>query len=102
MMAIYMIKNILNNKIYIGSAKNFERRCYEHKHTLKKGLHHSIHLQNAGIKYGENNFIFEAIEKIEDEKILVSKEEYEKKRDDYETIPIEESKKRKSLRIIFN
>ena len=32
----------------------------------------------------------------------MSKEEYEKKRDDYETIPIEESKKRKSLRIIFN
>ena len=32
----------------------------------------------------------------------MSKEEYEKKRDDYENIPIEESKKRKSLRIIFN
>jgi group I intron endonuclease len=32
-------------------------------------------LQNAWIKYGENNFIFEAIEKIEDEKILVSKEQ---------------------------
>ena len=33
---IYMIKNILTNKVYIGSTIDFERRFYLHKINLRR------------------------------------------------------------------
>lgn len=56
---IYKIKNTINHKLYIGSAVNIHTRWNRHKHNLRKGNHHSIKLQRAWDKYGENNFIFE-------------------------------------------
>lgn len=59
---IYVIKNIINNKIYIGSTKNIISRKYYHFNQLKNNHHHSKHLQNAYNKYDKNNFIFYIIE----------------------------------------
>lgn len=56
MSGIYIIKNIINNKIYIGSTKNFMKRISEHLHLLEIGSHHSIKLQNAVNKYSFSNF----------------------------------------------
>jgi len=73
---IYIIKNINNNKVYIGSSMQGllkRKRC--HITNLNKNKHHSIKLQNAWNKYGENNFIFEVIEICTKEDILV-KEQY--------------------------
>ncbi|MFA4834866.1 MAG: GIY-YIG nuclease family protein [Dehalococcoidia bacterium] len=56
---IYTIKNITNNKIYIGSAINVEKRLLEHKYALKRGDHINNHLQQAWNKYGESSFVFE-------------------------------------------
>lgn len=58
---IYQIRNIINNKKYIGSTVSLPRRYYWHKRALKKGQHHSIALQRAWDKYGENSFVFEVI-----------------------------------------
>jgi group I intron endonuclease len=58
---IYQIRNIVNNHIYIGSAKNFKTRWNTHLCNLRKGKHHSSHLQKAFRKYGEENFIFEIL-----------------------------------------
>jgi group I intron endonuclease len=75
--AIYQIKNLVNNKIYIGSTKNFLIRKQEHWHRLKSKKHENFYLQNAWNKYGEHNFVFEILEKIEDEeKLLVKEQEY--------------------------
>lgn len=46
-----------SGKSYIGSAKNFKKRCYEHIWYLEKGKHHSRVLQRAWNKYG-NVFVF--------------------------------------------
>lgn len=59
---IYMIKNILNNNKYIGSTNNFKRRFNKHRSELRKNIHHSIHLQRAYNKYGEDKFIFVILE----------------------------------------
>ena len=59
---IYKITNIQNNKCYIGQTKNYEKRWKEHKYLLNKNKHENIYLQYAWNKYGENNFIFEVIE----------------------------------------
>lgn len=59
---IYQIRNLVNNKIYIGSSKTLARRFQIHINSLRKGKHENFHLQQAFNKYGENNFIFEIIE----------------------------------------
>lgn len=55
---IYKIINIVNNKFYMGSSKNIEERWAQHKRDLRRGDHHSIHLQRAWNMYGESNFQF--------------------------------------------
>jgi len=59
---VYMIKNLITNKVYIGSAANFERRFYLHKLNLNKNQHHSRHLQSSWNKYGPSNFEFFILE----------------------------------------
>lgn len=58
---IYQIRNILDNKIYIGQAKNFRARCNGHLSKLRLNKHHSPYLQRAFNKYGEENFVFEIL-----------------------------------------
>jgi len=56
---IYIIKNFVNSKRYIGSAVNIEKRLYTHLWALCKSCHCNIHLQQAWNKYGESAFSFE-------------------------------------------
>jgi group I intron endonuclease len=55
---VYQIVNIANGKKYIGSSNQLSRRFYLHKWDLRRGKHHSITLQRAWDKYGEENFVF--------------------------------------------
>lgn len=41
---IYGISNVINNKLYIGSAKNFYNRFSVHLTSLKKKNHHNKYL----------------------------------------------------------
>ena len=60
---IYTITNLINNKIYVGSAlAAFNKRFNQHKSDLKKNKHSNPHLQKAWNKYGKDNFIFEILE----------------------------------------
>jgi len=72
---IYIITNIKNNKIYVGSTKNFERRFYYHINYLKNNKHSNQHLQYAFNLDGEKSFVYSLLEKCEDEN-LVEREEY--------------------------
>lgn len=58
---IYAIRNTIDGKCYIGSAKSFVNRFSEHKRSLDKKKHHSIKLQRAWDKHGKENFIFEKL-----------------------------------------
>ena len=55
---VYEIRNILNGHKYYGSAVDIKRRFARHKMDLRKGKHHSIYLQRAWDKYGEDSFEF--------------------------------------------
>ncbi len=62
---IYMIRNVINDKRYIGSAMNFRKRWSAHLSELGANEdHHNIHLQRAWNKYGEDAFEFLVIDKI--------------------------------------
>ena len=58
---IYEILNTINGKRYIGSAVNFNERWMNHKKMLKKGIHHSIHLQRAWNNHGGGSFEFSVL-----------------------------------------
>ena len=58
---IYQIINIVNGNTYIGSAVDFNVRWKNHIKLLRKGNHHSIHLQRAWNIYGESSFKFQIL-----------------------------------------
>lgn len=73
---IYKIINLKNNKIYVGSAKNINRRWKRHICELNKQTHHNIILQNAWNKYGPDSFNFEILELVNDSNELLEREEH--------------------------
>jgi group I intron endonuclease len=58
---IYQIRNLITNDLYIGQSNHLHVRETSHFWELKRGTHHSIHLQNAFNKYGKENFVFEIL-----------------------------------------
>lgn len=74
---IYIIKNLITNKVYIGSTtRDFIKRWSIHRVFLRNGNHHSIRLQNSWNKHGEQNFSFEILEIVEDKNLIIEKENY--------------------------
>lgn len=72
---IYMIKNIKNSKVYIGSTIDLKSREYKHFWMLNKNIHDNIFLQNSYNKHGKDNFTFNIIESC-DYNSLVEKENH--------------------------
>lgn len=66
MKTIYKITNNINQKVYIGQTKDFGRRKREH-YNHGYGRVNKV-LYSAMEKYGNDNFIMEEIEIVEDEK----------------------------------
>ena len=62
MTGIYLIKNKINNKVYIGSSVDIDRRKSQHLSELKYNHHHNKYLQRSWNKYGEDNFEFLVLE----------------------------------------
>ena len=71
---IYMIVNKINEKRYVGSAENFNKRWEHHLSLFRTGKHTKF-FQNAFNKYGGENFVFIIIEEVEDLIQLVPREQ---------------------------
>lgn len=74
--AIYKIVNTYNNKLYVGSCIGQYLRKGQHWHKLRKGIHDNSHLQSAWNKYGEDSFIFEVLEHVDNVNSLIEREQY--------------------------
>jgi len=61
---IYQIRNVVNQKFYVGSTWNMRERFRTHRNKLRRGVHHCHHLQAAWNKYGEDAFKFEVVERL--------------------------------------
>lgn len=74
MRCIYKIINIVNNKFYVGSAVNYEKRKARHLWRLRRGDHANKHLQAAWVKYGEASFVFAVVEQVSEDRDLLAAE----------------------------
>lgn len=66
---IYQIKNIINNKKYIGSSININQRWSSHLSYLRNNKHRNYRLQQSVNKNGLNNFEFKILELCTEEKL---------------------------------
>jgi len=73
---IYKIKNVVNNKVYIGQAKNLNTRYREHLYYIKNNKHYNYYLQKSFEKYGKENFNYSILEEVEDDSLLNIREKY--------------------------
>lgn len=71
---IYKIRNVTNQKFYVGSSNDTKDRFRKHRSLLRRSQHHCKHLQAAWNKYGEECFRFEVIEDIAEEGDLFAAE----------------------------
>jgi hypothetical protein len=73
---IYKIANLADGKVYVGSSANITGRFGDHKKLLRRGKHHSPHLQSAWNKYGEDSFDFEVVEIVDDRHRILEREQH--------------------------
>ena len=59
---VYRIVNNINGKMYVGQSINIKARWKDHINTLNRNDSHSVLLQRAWNKYGQENFSFEILE----------------------------------------
>ena len=55
---IYIIRNLINNKVYVGKSKNVKQRKNAHFSALKLNKHNNQHLQlkNVQLKMPQQHF----------------------------------------------
>lgn len=75
MVGVYKIKNIVNDKFYIGSSIDIHKRWIKHKCELHKNRHHNRHLQHAFNLYGFDSFIHVVLE-VCDRSIIAEREQH--------------------------
>lgn len=86
MKGIYAIKNKINGKMYIGMTTDFKDRIEKHLWALRNNKHHSIKLQRAFNKYGEDNFDYYVLEEMKEStsnQLAEKERDYIKKYDTY-------------------
>jgi group I intron endonuclease len=74
--AIYIIKSIITNRIYVGSAVNYNKRFKQHSYNLFNNKHCNLKIQNHFNKYGKEDLIYEVIEYVELKENLINREQY--------------------------
>jgi len=73
---IYAIRNVVNGKVYVGSAVSIHSRWSNHRARLSKNNHHSKKLQNAWNKYGQEAFEFIVLAIVERERLITVEQQW--------------------------
>ena len=68
---IYLITNVVNGKVYVGSSTNLKKRRNDHFSDLKRGRHGNPHLQSAYRKYGKDALSFQILEYCSTEDLVI-------------------------------
>jgi group I intron endonuclease len=66
---IYSITNTVNDRVYIGRAKDIRKRWSTHLRELNQGIHKNTELQEDWLIYGQDKFKFEVVEFVSSDEI---------------------------------
>lgn len=66
MRGVYAIRNIISKRAYIGSAEDIASRWTQHLWGLRHGRHHSIKLQRAWDRDGQEAFEMVVLQEVAD------------------------------------
>jgi hypothetical protein len=64
-MGVYQIRNLVNGKILVGSSKNLNGKSNSYIFQLNSGSHMNSTLQKDFNEFGEKNFLFEIVDRLE-------------------------------------
>ena len=63
-MGIFLIRNNLNNRVFVGSGLDLHGIINRHKFDLTSGSHRNQQLQSDWNELGSNNFAFEIVDEL--------------------------------------
>lgn len=66
-MGVYTIRNIGNNKLYLGFGTDLPAKINRHKAELRFGNHRNRELQEGWNSFGESSFQFEVLDILDQE-----------------------------------
>lgn len=66
---VYIIKNSIDSRVYIGECKDFYKRYGRHLSALRRNKHCNPKLQNFVNKYGVDTLSFDILEEVDDDRI---------------------------------
>jgi len=73
---IYLIRNELNGRLYVGSSKNIKTRKCCHIGTLNRRTHRNKFLQADWDKCGANAFVFYIVEEVTENRLIEMEQHY--------------------------
>ena len=73
---VYLIRNKIDGRVYVGSGVHVNRRFFEHRTKLKRGNHDNSNLQRAWNKHGRAEFEFLILEEVEATLMLTEREQH--------------------------
>lgn len=62
---VYEIRNLINNRCYVGSTSQFKDRWQGHRNSLTSNKHQNTFLQNDFNKSGSDAFVFSILEVVD-------------------------------------
>jgi len=80
---IYLIRNLINGKVYIGQTINIKQRIRQHINKFKRGKHYNSYFQASMDKYGMHNFELLVLELCERENLSNLESKYIKQYKSY-------------------
>jgi DNA-binding transcriptional regulator YhcF (GntR family) len=63
---VYAIRCVPTGQVYVGSSKDVSWRKVVHWARLRNGTHYNLRLQEAWTRHGEEAFVFEVLELLDD------------------------------------
>ena len=99
---VYLIKNTVSGKFYVGSSGTLSERLRSHLRMLRRNDHDNRHLQHSWNKHGEDKFEFSVLETCHPEKCIEREQHWiDKLRAvelGYNVCPVAESRRGAKLR----
>jgi group I intron endonuclease len=72
---VYVARNTISGRVYVGSSVNISQRWRKHKEALRRGKHHSRIFQDSWDKHGDGAFTWEVLEDVHPEQRLLFERE---------------------------